>query len=167
MGDLALPHLAMLIEEAFAVLSWQSGELIRPLEQMTVQELAAEAQLPVEQVIQRLESIKAMTQDLEIDPLSLQQLLKAEGDNVFLLDVREAWEFDICSLPESRLLARTDLAQIFEGLKEFEVVTLCHHGARSLSAALYLKESGLPRVRSLRGGLDQWAQQVDRSMARY
>ncbi|MBC7533383.1 MAG: sulfurtransferase, partial [Oligoflexus sp.] len=48
-----------------------------------------------------------------------------------------------------------------------DVVTICHHGVRSLSAAFYLREAGLPRVRSLKGGLDEWALTVDKEMPRY
>ncbi len=165
LGQLLLPELPMLIEEAFAVLC--RVPRAKPLDTMTIADLALEANLPLERVLTRLESIKAMMEDLEIDGPTLAARLRQERDSVFVLDVREPWEYDIGHIPDSRLMARTDLAQIFEGLKEFEVVTVCHHGARSLSAALYLKEAGLPRVRSLRGGLDLWAQEVDRNMPRY
>jgi rhodanese-related sulfurtransferase len=47
------------------------------------------------------------------------------------------------------------------------VVTVCHHGPRSLRARQLLLAAGLPRVRSLAGGVDAWATMVDPTMARY
>lgn len=167
LGQLQLAHLPMIVEQAFAIPCWPSGVASRSLDEWTISDLVREANLPLERVLTRLESIKTMMEDLEIDGPTLAARLRKERDSVFVLDVREPWEYDIGHIPDSRLMARTDLAQIFEGLKEFEVVTVCHHGVRSLSAAMYLKESGLPRVRSLKGGLDLWAQEVDRNMPRY
>ena len=43
----------------------------------------------------------------------------------------------------------------------------CHLGQRSLEAASYLIGHGFTNVRSLRGGIDLWAQEVDPSLARY
>src|SRR5213082_981596 len=48
-----------------------------------------------------------------------------------------------------------------------EVVTNCHHGARSLKALEILKAAGFSKVRSLRGGIDGWAVNVDPSLPRY
>jgi rhodanese-related sulfurtransferase len=46
-------------------------------------------------------------------------------------------------------------------------VTFCHHGARSLKALEILKAAGFAKVRSLRGGIDAWAVNIDPTMARY
>jgi len=46
-------------------------------------------------------------------------------------------------------------------------VTHCHHGARSLKALEILKAAGFAKVRSLRGGIDAWAVNVEREMPRY
>ena len=48
-----------------------------------------------------------------------------------------------------------------------EIVTHCHHGSRSLKALEILKAAGFSKVRSLRGGIDAWAVNVDRSLPRY
>jgi len=46
-------------------------------------------------------------------------------------------------------------------------VAYCHHGIRSLQAATFLRSVGLPNVRSLAGGIDRWAREIDREMVRY
>lgn len=155
----------MVIEEAFAV--WQAPEGLKEVEQWTVENLAARAHLPVDGVLQRLRQIQSYASEIEIEPVELSAFLAQARDRVFLLDVREPWEYSLVHLPHSQLMAKLDLAQIFEGLKELTVITICHYGQRSLSAALYLKEAGLPRVKSLKGGLDLWAQVCDPGLRRY
>ena len=155
----------MVIREAFAV--YADDESLETLNTLTVGDLANRAQLPVEGVMKRLRTIRNMAENVEISCDELNELLTAKSKGIYLLDVRQAWEFDICHIEGSKLMAKLDLAQIFPGLKELEVITICHHGVRSLSAAFYLREAGLPRVRSLHGGLDEWANTVDESMARY
>ncbi len=48
-----------------------------------------------------------------------------------------------------------------------DTVTVCHHGLRSLHARDLLRAAGFTRVRSLAGGIDRWAQEVEPEMARY
>lgn len=163
LASLRIPHLPMVIEEAFAVLTRQ--EQLDSLHEWTVEALADRAHLPVDGVLRRLESIEHMAENIEIQPDELCALM--ERKDVFLLDVRTPWEFEKCRLKGSQLMATLDLAKIFEGLKEWQVITICHHGVRSMSAAFYLREAGLPRVRSLHGGLDLWAQLIDPTMPRY
>lgn len=157
----------MVIEEAFAVLCWQSGARADDVNQWTIADLADRAHMPVEGVVKRLEQIETLAKDIEISATSLQDLLQKNPERIFLLDVREPWEFELCRLPGSHLMARMDLAKIFEGLKELTVVTICHHGVRSLSAAFYLQEAGLKKVKSLHGGVESWATQIEPSMVRY
>ena len=155
----------MVIREAFAV--YCQDDASDSLNSMTVGGLADRAHLPVEGVMQRLNRIEGMAENVEVSCEELSRMLKTKVKGVFLLDVRQDWEFKLCHLVGSALMAKVDLAQIFPGLKEMDVVTICHHGVRSLSAAFYLREAGLPRVRSLKGRLDEWAMTVDKEMPRY
>lgn len=155
----------MVIREAFAV--YNQDDSIDSLNSLTVSALADRAKLPVDGVMKRLTQIETMAENVEVSCTELQTLLNSKAKGIYLLDVRQPWEFDLCHLEGSKLMAKLDLAQIFPGLKELEVITICHHGIRSLSAAFYLREAGLPRVRSLHGGLDEWALNVDRDMPRY
>jgi rhodanese-related sulfurtransferase len=105
----------------------------------------------------------------EVTAEELAQLLDTDASPV-LVDVREAWEFGICALPGARLLplgalpARMDDLQ---GLESSQLVTVCHHGVRSLKAALWLHSQGFQHVRSLAGGIDRWARTIDLSMPVY
>ncbi len=104
----------------------------------------------------------------EITPLELQRRLDL-GESIVLVDVREAWEADIVSLPGSSLIPLNELQyRADEELDPYdEIVLYCHHGIRSLEAATLLWSLGYENVKSLAGGIDRWADQVDPDQPRY
>ena len=91
----------------------------------------------------------------------------AEGAPV-LLDVREHWEYALCSLPGS---VHVPMREIPARLRELDpsrpVVCICHHGVRSLQVAMFLEHRGAREVYNLVGGIDAWARLVDPACARY
>jgi rhodanese-related sulfurtransferase len=85
-----------------------------------------------------------------------------------LLDVREPWEFEICRIEGSLLVPLREVPMRAAELDpDAETVVICHHGGRSLQAALYLARRGFARVWNLAGGVDAWARTVDPAMRRY
>ena len=91
-----------------------------------------------------------------------------KGDDLVLVDVREPHEWEIAHIEGARLIP---LSQLPDRLAELdghsEIVTQCHHGARSLKALEILRGAGFGKVRSLAGGIDAWAERVEQGMARY
>jgi adenylyltransferase/sulfurtransferase len=76
--------------------------------------------------------------------------------------------FDVAHLPGARLLPLAELpARLGELTASADLVTVCHKGVRSERAAALLRRAGFARVRSLAGGLDAWAHEVDPAMRRY
>ena len=103
----------------------------------------------------------------EISVLDLKAELDA-GKPIVLLDVREPHERDIVALDGSQLIPSGELpARLGELDDHAEIVAYCHHGPRSLRALEILRAAGYAKVRSLRGGIDAWAVNVDPEMARY
>lgn len=85
-----------------------------------------------------------------------------------VLDVREPWEHEVCTIPDSRLLPMQEIPSRLQELPaDSDIVAVCHHGMRSLQVAGFLKQSGLQRVFNLAGGIAAWAEQVDPDMPRY
>jgi adenylyltransferase/sulfurtransferase len=104
---------------------------------------------------------------MEIEARTLEAELRA-GKPLVLVDVREPFEWEICRIPGSVLMPLRDVPRRFAELdRGAAVVTVCHTGVRSLDAAHFLRSQGVVKARSLRGGVAAWAEQVDRSMARY
>jgi rhodanese-related sulfurtransferase len=46
-------------------------------------------------------------------------------------------------------------------------VMVCHHGHRSGHAAALLKHAGYVQIHNLRGGVEEWAAEVEPAMKRY
>ena len=90
------------------------------------------------------------------------------GEDIFLLDVRETWEFSLSAIDGSE---NFPLAEVVDRQQEFafeeEIVVICHHGERSQRAANELIECGFKTVHNLVGGIDAWSQVVDPTVPRY
>lgn len=103
---------------------------------------------------------------IELSPQTLKNYLDAKM-NMTLLDVREPFEFNLCKIEGSINLPLSNLPQALQQMpKDKPIVTICHHGVRSMRAALLLKENGFDVV-SLQGGTDTWAHVIDPRMVRY
>ena len=85
-----------------------------------------------------------------------------------VLDVREPQEAAIARIDGARLIPLSELpARLTELDGRAEIVTHCHHGVRSMNAREILKGAGFAHVRSLAGGIDAWAREVDPEVPRY
>jgi len=88
--------------------------------------------------------------------------------DLLVIDVREPHEHEIAHIDGAVLIPLGELPDRLGELDGHrEIVTHCHHGARSLKALDILKAAGFSKVRSLRGGIDAWAVNVDPSLPRY
>jgi rhodanese-related sulfurtransferase len=84
------------------------------------------------------------------------------------VDVREPWEWSFCRLEGAVLIPLRELPGRFGELDPVRpIVTYCHTGQRSLVARQFLLTQGFTSVRSLRGGVEAWAVEIDPAMARY
>jgi rhodanese-related sulfurtransferase len=90
-------------------------------------------------------------------------------DTPLLLDVREPWEYQTASVPNSLLMPMGEVASRAhtELDPDAPIVVMCHHGARSLNVALWLREQGFTHAQSLAGGIDAWSRTVDSGVPRY
>lgn len=85
-----------------------------------------------------------------------------------LLDVREPWETQICSIERSELVPMRALpSKVHELDTTRPIVCICHHGGRSMHVAMFLARQGFENVFNLTGGVDAWARQVDTAMPTY
>ncbi len=90
------------------------------------------------------------------------------GEDVFVLDVRNPEEFQICRIPGSVLFPLPALPQRFGELdRERELVVHCKSGMRSQKAIQFLREQGFTKLKNLKGGILAWADRVDKGMPKY
>jgi adenylyltransferase/sulfurtransferase len=88
-------------------------------------------------------------------------------DDLFILDVREPQEYQICNL-NGYLIPLKDLPKRINELDTAkEIIVHCKVGGRSRQAVEFMKQSGFRKVKNLVGGIDEWAELIDPAMPRY
>ena len=89
------------------------------------------------------------------------------GDDIFLLDVREPYEFQIAQIG-GKLIPQNDVPQrLAEIPRDREIVVQCRSGARSQKIAEFLKQSGYSKVANLAGGILAWSDEIDPGVQKY
>jgi adenylyltransferase/sulfurtransferase len=102
----------------------------------------------------------------EITPRELKERMD-RGDELFILDVREPHEYQICNL-KGHLIPLGELPRrVHELDSSHEIVAHCRSGKRSAEAVDFLRKAGFRKVLNLRGGILSWSTEVDPSMPRY
>jgi adenylyltransferase/sulfurtransferase len=89
------------------------------------------------------------------------------GAPLTLLDVREAWELGVASVPGVQHIPMGEVAQrIGEIDRDKPVVVLCRSGRRSMDVARFLQQNGMHAV-NLAGGILAWSRDVDATIPTY
>ncbi len=105
--------------------------------------------------------------EVDISPLELKERLD-RGEDLMLLDVREAHEWDIAHLEGATLIPVNDVTERAHELSTADdIVVYCKAGTRSARAVQQLQMLGFRKLHNLRGGINAWAAQVDPTMPSY
>ena len=111
----------------------------------------------------------------EITVSQLSEKLKSE-DAFILLDVREPDELDLAKVSDNRLevtpmsrLAREGTQTLSDSaqMQDATIYVMCHHGNRSAQVTAWLGRQGWKNVFNVRGGIDAYAREVDKSVGLY
>jgi sulfur-carrier protein adenylyltransferase/sulfurtransferase len=108
---------------------------------------------------------------LDITALELAERVNAStslSTSLKLLDVREPHELEISALPNA---VNIPLGQLASRLSELnsadDMVVFCKGGTRSARALELLASAGFKKVKNLKGGINAWAKEVDKSLPLY
>ncbi len=102
----------------------------------------------------------------EIAPRELKSRLD-HGDDLFILDVREPHEYQICNIG-GHLIPLGDLSRRVNELDSSrEIVAHCRSGKRSAEAVEFLRSAGFRKVLNLKGGILAWSDEVDPTVPKY
>ena len=103
----------------------------------------------------------------EIEPTEVKAKID-RGDRFVLIDVREPHEYQICNIPQAKLIPLGDLPKRVNELDSAdEIVAHCKSGMRSAKAVDFLKQAGFKKVRNMKGGILAWSDKVDPSVPKY
>ncbi|MGI9102951.1 MAG: molybdopterin-synthase adenylyltransferase MoeB [Terriglobales bacterium] len=107
--------------------------------------------------------------EANVPEITVQELKRRRdaGEDVFVLDVREPHEYQICNLG-GYLIPLGDLPKRVSELDTSrEIVAHCKMGGRSAKAVDFLRKAGFTKVKNLKGGILAWADQVDSKVPKY
>jgi adenylyltransferase/sulfurtransferase len=102
----------------------------------------------------------------EITPRDFKARLD-RGDDLYVLDVREPHEYQICNLG-GHLIPLGDLSRRVNELDSSrEIVAHCRSGKRSAEAVEFLQKAGFRKIWNLKGGILAWSDEVDPNVPKY
>lgn len=111
--------------------------------------------------------------DDEITPRETKSRMESDGSFV-VIDCREDDELQTAKLegpihiPLGKLVNEVeDVADELPEGRTTPTAILCRTGKRSLMAALALRRMGFTDVKSVAGGIDLWARDIDQTLTRY
>ncbi len=93
---------------------------------------------------------------------------RVKTNHLKLVDVREPHELEISKIPNA---VNIPLGQLAARLSELdsaeEMVIFCKSGSRSARGLELLASAGFKKVKNLKGGINAWAREVDKSLPIY
>ena len=102
----------------------------------------------------------------EVTPMEVKKKLDG-GEGLFILDVREPHEYQICNI-NGHLIPLGELpARVHELNSADEIVAHCRSGMRSAQAVDFLRKAGFRKVKNMKGGILAWSDQVDPRVPKY
>lgn len=110
------------------------------------------------------EENRTMVKEISVSELDT---LRKSGEDFQLIDVREAYEYDIANLDGELIPLGNVLDNIDKISSDKKVVVHCRSGARSANAIMELEKHGFTNLYNLKGGILAWADEIDDEMAKY
>lgn len=112
----------------------------------------------------------AFKPDYEVTPREAKARRERDPSHYVIVDVRLPSELDAAAIPGVIHIPLHELEERADEIPKdpgVEVAVLCHHGVRSLKAALALRALGWPGAKSIAGGIEAWSLGADPSVPRY
>jgi adenylyltransferase/sulfurtransferase len=104
----------------------------------------------------------------EISVQEVAQVLKESRAGVMVLDVREPDEAEIARIPGVPQIPLSVLPTRFTELDPNQHIYIhCKSGKRSMKALEFLRQQGFKYVKSVRGGIEAWSDEIDSSIPKY
>jgi molybdopterin/thiamine biosynthesis adenylyltransferase/rhodanese-related sulfurtransferase len=105
------------------------------------------------------------------DEVTVQEMKRALSDRkagIQVIDVREADEYEIAHVDGVPLFPLSTLGQKFTELDPNQQYYIhCKSGVRSMRALGFLREQGFKYLKSVKGGIAAWADEIDPNVPKY
>ena len=104
----------------------------------------------------------------EVTVQDMKRALDTPALGIKVVDVREPDEYEIAKVQGVPLLPLSELPNRFTELDPNQTIYLhCRGGVRSLKAVNFLKQQGFKYVKSVKGGIAAWSDEIDSSVPKY
>ncbi len=110
---------------------------------------------------------RALSHDISVQ--EVKQLLDHQ-ESFLLLDCRNQDEYDLVHLESAMLIPMHELQDRLAELQAHRasrIVVYCHLGGRSQMVADWLRQQDFAHVQNMTGGIDAWAEEINRTLPRY
>ena len=98
----------------------------------------------------------------------MKKALEDKSLNIRVIDVRDPDEYQIAHVTGVPQIPLGSLPQRFTELDPNQTIYLhCKSGVRSMKALRFLKEQGFKYVKSVKGGIHAWADEIDQNVPKY
>tara|TARA_B110000444_G_C18707126_1_gene531876 strand:- start:409 stop:1008 length:600 start_codon:yes stop_codon:yes gene_type:complete len=104
----------------------------------------------------------------EVDVQEMKRALDNPDLGIAVVDVREADEFEIAKVEGTTLVPLSQIGQRFTELDANQTIYLhCKAGVRSLKALDFLRKQGFKYLKSVKGGISAWSEEIDPNVPKY
>jgi adenylyltransferase/sulfurtransferase len=104
----------------------------------------------------------------EVTVQEMKQALEDKKLNIRVIDVREPDEYQIAHVDGVPLFPLSTLPQRFTELDPNQRIYIhCKSGVRSLKALHFLREQGFKYLKSVKGGISAWSDEIDHHVPKY
>jgi len=104
----------------------------------------------------------------EVSVQDMKRALENPKTGIKVIDVRESDEYQIAHVNGIPLFPLSTLQQRFTELDPNQQYYIhCKSGVRSLRALQFLREQGFKYLKSVKGGISAWADEIDHSVPKY
>jgi molybdopterin/thiamine biosynthesis adenylyltransferase/rhodanese-related sulfurtransferase len=114
------------------------------------------------------EPVTAAANPDEVTVQEMQNALRDVNQGIRVIDVREPDEYQIAHVDGVPLFPLSTLPQRFTELDPNQQYYIhCKSGVRSLRALQFLREQGFKYLKSVKGGINAWADEIDHAVPKY
>ena len=122
---------------------------------LTITLVACGGQTAAAPVAETPQEIDVTTLGPEVDVQTVAAV--KDNDDVFVIDVREQWEYDEGHIPDITLIPMNEIPNRLNELPtDKEVIVTCRSGNRSGQVTDYLREQGFTNIHNMTGGILEW-----------
>lgn len=129
----------------------------------TLAELCARSEIPADEVLVHLLASHVHDSAMLMEPA----VAEAEIAGFRLIDLRTREEHDAVVIPGSEFFTQELQQQLFAGDSNTRILLYDHSGKSVLDQVAWFRGHGLNETYGLRGGIDAWSLEIDKSIPRY